>query len=903
MHDAKDPHSLIDNKVAAAYEDSHGTFWVGTGSDGLHTMDRKTGQFERHLYNPNKPEELSRPPIYHGQDSFTITNDKITFITEDCVGSIWIGTRSSGMNRYDYTTKKITHFENSNGFPDSTSWDAFTSRDGELWIATESGNLYRVDPFHKTIRSINTVDEAWSFLEDKQGYLWVGTKGNGLFKYDQQLNLIQQFKNNPSDSFSLPDNTVVALFQNQENTLWVSTDKGIRVLDESTQKFSRFTGRENLKIFNDTGASILQDKQGLIWLSRFGLGLVRYDPKVHSINRFYSSKIDSSTISTNNLGEIFEDRYGVIWVGSNDGINRLDKKTGKFVRYLDGKGTWALYIYQDSDGNLWAATSTGLYRYDEKGNHFVNFFDSQSEFYTGPFGGVTEDEAKNLWFFTESAIIRLNLLTNQTFIFGSKYGVVPFSMATWKSAHRNRKGQIFIPNGIGFYSFSPGELAVKTDFKIIITDLLINSHAVLPGKGSLIQKSVEEISDLDLKYDQNNIAFNFAAIDYREPGITRYFYMLENYDRNWQEVKDKQEKNSYYFNLPVGKYVYRVKAFNSDGTRGEKTITIHINPPWWKTWWAYTLYGLLIIFAVWVFINWRTRALQNEKIILEEKVALRTNELKKEKEIVESTLSELKSTQAQLIQAEKMASLGELTAGIAHEIQNPLNFVNNFSELNSELIEELKNEKLKNKNERDEQLEEDLINNIARNLEKINHHGRRADAIVKGMLQHSRASTGQKEATDINVLADEYLRLAYHGQRAKDKSFNALLKTDFDPGLEKINVIPQDIGRVLLNLINNAFYAVAEKKKQQQEDYLPAVSVSTRKTTGKVEISVHDNGNGIPKKVLDKIFQPFFTTKPTGEGTGLGLSLSYDIIKAHGGEIKVNTKEGEGTEFVILLKE
>ncbi|MEJ7821304.1 MAG: ATP-binding protein, partial [Chitinophagaceae bacterium] len=276
--------------------------------------------------------------------------------------------------------------------------------------------------------------------------------------------------------------------------------------------------------------------------------------------------------------------------------------------------------------------------------------------------------------------------------------------------------------------------------------------------------------------------------------------------------------------------------------------------------------------------------------------------LQQQKEKVEQTLTELNATQAQLIQSEKMASLGELTAGIAHEIQNPLNFVNNFSEVNKELIHELKSEKSKVKTDRDEKIEEELLNDIVQNLEKINHHGKRADAIVKGMLQHSRTSSGKKEPTDINALADEYLRLSYHGLRAKNKDFNVNFKTDFDETIGKIEVIPQDIGRVLLNLYNNAFYAVNEKKIQQPEGYEPAVSINTKKIKDKVEIKVTDNGNGIPQKVLDKIFQPFFTTKPTGQGTGLGLSLSYDIIKAHGGELKVETKEGEFAEFVIILK-
>jgi two-component system, NtrC family, sensor kinase len=271
--------------------------------------------------------------------------------------------------------------------------------------------------------------------------------------------------------------------------------------------------------------------------------------------------------------------------------------------------------------------------------------------------------------------------------------------------------------------------------------------------------------------------------------------------------------------------------------------------------------------------------------------------LQHQKEKVETTLTELKSAQAQLIQSEKMASLGELTAGIAHEIQNPLNFVNNFSDVNKELLAEMKDEMDKG-NIADAK---EIANDIIANEEKINHHGKRADAIVKGMLQHSQSSSGLKEPTDINKLADEYLRLAYHGIRAKEKSFNATLKTDFGESIGKINIIPQDIGRVLLNLYNNAFYAVGEKKKQTGDNYDPTVSVSTKRIADKVLITVRDNGNGIPQKLVDKIFQPFFTTKPTGQGTGLGLSLAYDIVKSHGGELKVETEEGEGTEFIIQL--
>jgi two-component system, NtrC family, sensor kinase len=291
-------------------------------------------------------------------------------------------------------------------------------------------------------------------------------------------------------------------------------------------------------------------------------------------------------------------------------------------------------------------------------------------------------------------------------------------------------------------------------------------------------------------------------------------------------------------------------------------------------------------------------------ILLEETI----EELEQKRKAIEDTndaltksLEELKAAQALLIQSEKMASLGELTAGIAHEIQNPLNFVNNFSEVSTELVVEM-NEELEKGNLADAlQIAQDL----KQNLEKINHHGKRAGDIVKGMLQHSRSSSGQKELTDINALSDEYLRLAYHGHRAKDKTFNSAMKTDLDETIGLVKIIPQDIGRVILNLITNAFFAVNEKKKQCLEEqipnYEPLVAVSTKKYHDRFEIQVKDNGTGMPQKVIDKIFQPFFTTKPTGQGTGLGLSLSYDIIKAHGGVIQVNSGEGTGTEFTISL--
>jgi two-component system NtrC family sensor kinase len=348
-----------------------------------------------------------------------------------------------------------------------------------------------------------------------------------------------------------------------------------------------------------------------------------------------------------------------------------------------------------------------------------------------------------------------------------------------------------------------------------------------------------------------------------------------------------------------------------------------INPHFYGEWkdsfdMAY-FFGYVWLFAAWFITKRQRKTIERERMIalerekeykvtesikaeLEVQVEERTAALTKQKQELQQTITELKATQAQLIQSEKMASLGELTAGIAHEIQNPLNFVNNFSEVSTELVDEL-NQEIASGNIEEVKL---IANDLKQNLEKINHHGKRAGDIVKGMLQHSRSSTGVKEPTDINNLADEYLRLAYHGLRAKDKTFNAIMKTDYDPNIGKINIVAQDIGRVILNLITNAFYSVNEKSKSIQQDnaevkYQPTVTVSTKLVGGRVEIRVADNGNGIPQQVIDKIFQPFFTTKPAGQGTGLGLSLSYDIVKAHGGKIRAHNKETGGAEFLIIL--
>jgi signal transduction histidine kinase len=548
----------------------------------------------------------------------------------------------------------------------------------------------------------------------------------------------------------------------------------------------------------------------------------------------------------------------------------------------------------DKDNVVWVdADTTGnglqedLYRLDRNRNQLISFLEPGSQKRISYVSDILEDNIGELWITARHAIYKISKNRDLVRKYDENNGVHQNYYQN-SDNYTAMDGKLYIGDEAGYYSFYPDDLKDDPPPILNITSFKLNGKEVVPGESEILKMPVWQTKEIHLLYNQNNFSFDFIGIDYQTEGVVNYLYKLENYDGDWH--KYGSEHQAFYYNLLPGKYIFHVRASNDEGGSVEKVLSIFISPPWWKTWWAYTIFALLFAGGIWRFIDYRSKKLRNENRQLEEKITQRTIELT-------HSLEKLKSTQSQLVQSEKMASLGELTAGIAHEIQNPLNFVNNFSEVNSELIEELEEEA-----DKGHLAEVKLIaKNIKENEQKINHHGKRADSIVKGMLQHSRTSAGKKELTDINALADEYLRLAYHGLRAKDKNFNAAMKTNFDQTIGAINIIPQDIGRVLLNLYNNAFYAAYEKKKLYPDGFEPTVSMSTRKVGNKIEIRVRDNGNGIPQKVIDKIFQPFFTTKPTGQGTGLGLSLSYDIVKAHGGDIKVDTKEGEFTEFTINL--
>ncbi|GAA4469787.1 sensor histidine kinase [Nibrella saemangeumensis] len=915
--DAKDSVALKNSIVHHIFKDNKGQIWLSTLNHGLIVLDPDTRKCIKHFYdNPEDANDLGNNFIYTTtQDKtgnfwisasnglfrhdpltgqFTLYKDK-EFLPEletlghcilvDNAGLVWLGTTGRGAVYFSPIQRKFYRYlhEATSLFGSGSNQIAaiLKSQKNLVYILTNR-NLLQFQPQKKELTLLYEPDnikndKSDSYFaaacEEKPGVFWLGTSQHGIIQFDSHTGKVINFKNDPKDPSSIASNNVDVLFKDRNNTIWVGTDGGnLQYYDGKQKKFIRYDfhlKKRNAEFYPGI-RFIYEDKEGMLWVaihsgffSTGGGGLYRIDRKKRMVVHYYYKPNDPHSLSNNSATCIYEDQQGFIWLGTyGSGLNKLNPKTGKFTTYTKGNGLQSNTIH-----------------------------------------AISGDKAGNVWILAKEGITRLNTQTLQTTRFtytdglaGSPSGVLIAGFQTGNATLQDpTDGTIYFGSNNGFTVFHPDRIQ-QNRYKpaVAITQFKVKDHPYpITGK------------EITLSYDKNFFDIDFVALSFLSATKNQYAYQLAGLDADW--IYNGTGRTARYTDVKHGTYTFRVKAANSDGVWNEQgaSIKVVVLPPWWYTWWAYTIYAILFAGGIWSYIQYRSRELRRENRRLEDKVAARTEQIQHQKEEIESqrdnleqTLAELKTTQAQLIQKEKMASLGELTAGIAHEIQNPLNFVNNLAEVSTELVEELEEEIRAGRAEDALEITEDL----RETLEKVNHHGKRADSIVKGMLQHSRTSSGEKQPTDLNALADEYLRLAYQGLRAKDKTFNADLRLNLDPNLGQVAMAPQEIGRVLLNLYNNAFYATQQKAKLADHDYQPQIEITTHAQDCKVALRVKDNGTGIPEEILNKIYQPFFTTKPTGQGTGLGLSLSYDIVtKGHNGEMKVESQEGLGTEFSIYL--
>ena len=890
LNDPDNPNTLIDNRVRSIFEDSQGTFWVGTNGDGLHRLDRKTGLFKRLTYDPSRPEQLSRPPLGN-------LVDHITFITEDSDKNLWIGTWTNGLTRYDPVSKKITRFGTNDDKLKYLNIRAHAAPDGLFWLVSQS-SLFKVD-INNTIIPYVDMGAVHGFNEQGDSIGWYATAA-GLVRKKFRTGATRKFVHDPANPNSLSDSRIIRIIKDKAGDFWIGTENGLNQFNLKTETFTRYYHNPDNKKDNRVYA-ICEDSDSTIWVSYLGPGLDLLNWKTGKYTNYKNDPADMGTISLNGISALQKDEANELWIATyGGGLNRLNQLTGKFSHYLQGLRTYS--IYRDASGVIWVGSMTGLHRYDKPSDRFDLIFNEDNQNIFGAVHALTNDKVNNLWMSADNGIFMLNKKSNQWHQYGNENGIIDEKFFNEGSSFISQNGEIFFGNNTGYYAFYPEKIkTIVGTTHLYFTGFWLDNKEIVPVADGPLKESLFHAKEIILNHDQNVFSFSATSVDFRNSEDKSILYQLENYDKDWR--KARPEDQIQYNMVPPGKYVLRIKTADNHGAWIEKSMALIITPPWWNTWPAYIMYGLLLMASA-----FSVHRVQRNRLILAERERARERELEQAKEI-EKAYTELKATQSQLIQSEKMASLGELTAGIAHEIQNPLNFVNNFSEINNELAKELDAE-LETGNV---QQAKEMVHDIKSNSEKINHHGKRAESIVKGMLEHSRKSTGVKEPTDINKLCDEFVRLSYHGFKAKDKAFNCDYKLDLDPNLPLVNVVSQDIGRVILNIVNNAFQACFQQseslKSVSQEDYKPLITLKTQSIIDNKNfaslrlcaIIISDNGPGIPDNIKDKIFQPFFTTKPTGQGTGLGLSLAYDIVKAHGGEIKVDSSLSTGTTFAIQL--
>lgn len=894
------PGDILNCYLSAIHEDHKKQLWFALNS-AMAKFDRSTGKFTNYILKGGETIQLGD-------------------ITETARGNFWISS-NHGLAYFNTTSGEFKQYDGKDAPPFISN--KMMDNTGQLWVGSfavyktnylrSAFHIYKSEPGKPNTYPGGSTQIALA----NNGNYWLYSNVD-VYKWLTATNeFVKTFSNNAA--------VINAVCQGDGDMLYMATSNGFIAYNTRTHKQDvyKHSATDTNTVSGISVRTIYRDHTGTIWLGTFQNGICSFDPQIKKITRypyrqgtFLNSFVNDGKLDDGDVGCIYEDPQHTLWVGTNaGGLNKYDPATHKFFSYANANKDMfcVISICAGDSGRIWAGTYLkGLYELDPKSGKIIRHLDQRSGLLHDQIGNISRDTTGNLWMIFERGITRYNTKTGAIQNFKAVTILPNDDMSATQGLNQTPEGnnRLVFSLDNGMVMFDPKSLDANTNPPIVHIEGITYSNPLSDGSAKTIIPY--GINNIEVAYNQNRIKFDYIALHFDDPSQNRYAYKLDGYDKDW--VQAGTLRSVTYTNLSPGTYTFHVKACNSDGIWNNTgdSITIIIHTSLWMRWWAWLIYIILFAAAIYAFIRYRSRALIRENQQLEEGIAHRTQQLsdankelsERQQEIITqrdklaTTVDELKTTQQQLIQSEKLASLGELTAGIAHEIQNPLNFVNNFSEVSVELMDEMQTE-LQN-GDKDEAIA--ISEDIKQNLEKIRHHGKRADAIVKNMLQHSRNNSGERQLTDINALAEEYFRLSYHGLRAKDKSFNSDMVTNLGEHIPKLDIIPQDIGRVLLNLFNNAFYAVQQRKKTAGDSYKPVVTLTTALKGKQVEIRVKDNGTGIPDNVKEKILQPFFTTKPTGEGTGLGLSLSYDIIvKGHGGKLEIESSEGEGSEFIIYL--
>jgi len=923
LHDPEDSATLINNKVRSVLEDSHGNFWVGTAGDGLHLMDREKGTFARLINDPSGPEKLSGPwqpgSVPAGADYST----HISSIFEDDEGRIWITAFPGGLTLYDPASGISRKFKMGSGIDELTTdflWQTYQTSDGTLWIATggDGQTVFKVKqyddlfPFFDIPMSDDNF-RSHGIVKERADNIWIA---RGAF-----LEHIHRGTGSRTvitlGNAQQPVTSIWSLKLDREGNLWAGTNIGQFRGDPETSVFRLFKppgiSDEILQAF---WSPFLHSSSGHFWFGSWDYGLFRYDPVTDEVVNYAHNPNDPNSLGGMIVGSIYEDEMGYIWVGGGSPfgdilnplfLDRINVQTNRIERFFDANKQSGMVsdITEDNDGNIWFIDWIhGLKKLNPATGIFKSFAPYNSLLPSNHLLSLVNSGDGKLWLSDQSSIIEFDPETEIMSVFNQNRGIRN-AYNHFKSGSAADDGELFFSRRGGFHAFYPDQILQQRNIRL--PDIRITGFQMIGEQNpsavfELFEKPVWQTEAIRLAHDQNLFALSVALFDFYDASSNQLQFMLEGYDRVWRN-DIRNGETSPYINVPPGEYTFRVRGANSFGVWNMEgaSMGITILPPWWRTWWAYTFYSMLFIVGV-VAVD----RVQRRRVQQKERERAREKEMEQAKQI-EIAYENLKTAQDQLIQQEKLASLGQLTAGIAHEIKNPLNFVTNFSDVSIEMIEEaLEEVKKVNLKFNIQNLElSDILSDIEANLRKIHEHGSRADRIVKSMLMHSRGGDGKMEPTPLNPLIEEYVNLSFHGMRAGKDAIDVEIELDLDDSIGEVPLIAEDFSRVILNLCNNAFDAMRSVSSMSEDSvsggYKPKLSVRTKSKDNTITIEIEDNGSGIPEEIKDKILQPFFTTKKGTQGTGLGLSITNDIVKAHGGDITIKSKKHEGTTFIIEL--
>jgi len=861
-NDPTDSHSLTDSRVQSIFEDSRGTFWVGTAGDGLHTLDRKTGKFTRYPYNPHHPERLSRPNIKYQWRGSSLG---VRVIDEDQDGRIWIGAYASGLNCYDPATERVTHFETGEpgGLPDNFPISTFRTREGVLWIGTDLGKLIKVTSLAGFINHVDIRSGVHVFRKDTGGTLWLGTVA-GMEAIPPLRPAAQTLMRQAALQTTLLKDHVTQINQDREGDWWMSAwDNGLYRYQFTTGRFTHYR-HDSLRansLSPENVVSTYQDRSGTLWVMTEG-GVDRMDNTSGEFTHFRHDDNDTTSISGNSCIGAMEDRTGAFWILTLDGgLNRMDRRTGKFTHFLNGIPI--VQLLEDSRGELWvAAHVAGLYRFDRPTKQFVPFLDVNTGKRLPIAIGLVEDNLGHLWVSSSNGVAAITPGRDSLVWFGMNYGIRGAEDLYFCSVYKDEKGTLFFGGEKGYYTVQPEQLLKRrvAPPRMAITALRVLNQAVFPGTGGPLQEGLATVDTLRLTHDQDAFSFDFSVIDYRHPERHHYTYRLENYDNDWRPMGTERTAN--YYNVPPGAYTFRVKGTNSDGVSVERVISVFIAPPWWRTPWAYTLFAVAVVclfFGGWRYLLGRER-IKNQRQLKQLKVD-------------------------QLLEIEQLKS--RFFSNISHELRTPLTLILGPLEKKLSAVHPDDPEKP------DFQL-------MQRNAHRLLH-------LVNQLLDLSKFEAGKMKLQTQPAELIEFLHRVAASFAPLAESRKISFQVNFPVDSLWVCFDADKLEKVFNNLLSNAFKFTPDHGEVFFSMRLESVGQngSPEKLFVKAELSVTDTGIGIPAEQRAQIFDRFHQVDHSltreQEGTGIGLSLAREMVELHQGTIAVTSEQGRGSRFTVSL--